>query len=438
MPASRARQAERVAEAGRVERRPRATERRRRRPRPRASAPRQSSAEHPADPPADGEPPRHAARQSLRLRSRDGEPGEVARAADDECRVRRPSPPRPARSAPAPPRAAARARGGHQTAQRLRASGGARAGRPGPRRAPAESRADDRSGGEQPTPSFRRALSAGPHRRLDGSAPGPLSSCAMSTAQTLALTASPGLCAGGLHRADRPRTPCRPGRQRHLRHSPRAGYGRHRAVHPDGHHAEGTLAIRNAKRTLQAYQAVVAPDASVPLIEVTVREASGHRRDEVGSGPTARPGDLQGGQRGGGRRQRDGHCRRGSSGPSAARCPTSTCRSRCWSRPSGGRARLRPRDGQVPFFNLGGGQTVEAKVSPLGADSLAVAIGNVEFHLRVDPAGRVLGGSIPAQQRRGGPAGRSARDDRASRRRRTLRPRHSTRRPPRQVDRATM
>ena len=57
-----------------------------------------------------------------------------------------------------------------------------------------------------------------------------------------------------------------------------------------------------------------------------------------------------------------------------------------------------PAATEVPFFNLGGGQTLEGKLSPLGADSLAVAIGSVEFHLRVDAAGRVLGGSIPKQQ----------------------------------------
>ena len=68
---------------------------------------------------------------------------------------------------------------------------------------------------------------------------------------------------------------------------------------------------------------------------------------------------------------------------------------------------LRSRDpgaaaGQVPLFNLGGGQvgggqTLDAKVSPLGGDSVVIAIGNVEFRLRVDPSGRVLGGRIPAQ-----------------------------------------
>jgi hypothetical protein len=53
---------------------------------------------------------------------------------------------------------------------------------------------------------------------------------------------------------------------------------------------------------------------------------------------------------------------------------------------------------RVPFFNLGGGQTVDARVSKLGADSISMAIGSVEFHLRVDAPGRVLGGTIPAQQ----------------------------------------
>jgi hypothetical protein len=57
-----------------------------------------------------------------------------------------------------------------------------------------------------------------------------------------------------------------------------------------------------------------------------------------------------------------------------------------------------PVSNQVPFFNLGGGQTVDARVSKLGTDSLSMAIGSVEFHLRVDDTGRVLGGTIPAQQ----------------------------------------
>ena len=51
----------------------------------------------------------------------------------------------------------------------------------------------------------------------------------------------------------------------------------------------------------------------------------------------------------------------------------------------------------VPFFNLGGGQTVEGSVHRLGADSAIVALGAVEFRLWVDQGGRILGGSLPAQ-----------------------------------------
>ena len=39
----------------------------------------------------------------------------------------------------------------------------------------------------------------------------------------------------------------------------------------------------------------------------------------------------------------------------------------------------------------------DGKVASMGNDSLSVAIGTVEFHLRVAPDGRVLGGRIPAQ-----------------------------------------
>jgi hypothetical protein len=52
---------------------------------------------------------------------------------------------------------------------------------------------------------------------------------------------------------------------------------------------------------------------------------------------------------------------------------------------------------EVPFFNLGGGQTVSGKITSLGSDSLNLAIGDVQYHLRVDPAGRLLGASIPSQ-----------------------------------------
>ena len=158
----------------------------------------------------------------------------------------------------------------------------------------------------------------------------------------------------------------------------------------------GTLAIRNAKGTSQAYQAVVAPDASVPMIEVTVREdqdsgrAKGklvQRARVIFKEDSAAVDEISGN----GLQTRVFGTGRGAVpylNLSFALLEQAVRRARAAAPPAS----------QVPFFNLGGGQTLEAKVSPLGADSLAVAIGNVEFHLRVDASGRVLGGSIPAQQ----------------------------------------
>ena len=158
----------------------------------------------------------------------------------------------------------------------------------------------------------------------------------------------------------------------------------------------GTLALRNAKQTSQAYEAVVAPDASVPLIEVIVREGPDtgkakpkvvQRARVIFKEDSAAVDDVN---------DRGLQTRVFGTGRGAvpylnlsfALLEQGVRRSRA--------AKTSP--GQVPLFNLGGGQTVEAKVSPLGADSLALDIGNVEFHLKVDSTGRVLGGSIPSQQ----------------------------------------
>ncbi|HUR94757.1 MAG TPA: hypothetical protein VMY76_09250 [Gemmatimonadales bacterium] len=158
----------------------------------------------------------------------------------------------------------------------------------------------------------------------------------------------------------------------------------------------GTLALRNAKSTSEAYEAVVAPDASVPLIQVTVREGmdSGRVKGKVVQRArvifkedSAAVDDITGT----GMQTRVFGTERGAVpylNLSFALLEQAVRRARA----------AAPQATRVPFFNLGGGQTVDAKVSSLGADSLAVGIGTVEFHLRVDREGRVLGGSIPAQQ----------------------------------------
>lgn len=58
---------------------------------------------------------------------------------------------------------------------------------------------------------------------------------------------------------------------------------------------------------------------------------------------------------------------------------------------------LRQDSVSVPFFNLGGGQTLDGNVLRLTDDSTAVRLGAVEFRLQVDPAGRIMGGAIPSQ-----------------------------------------
>jgi hypothetical protein len=69
------------------------------------------------------------------------------------------------------------------------------------------------------------------------------------------------------------------------------------------------------------------------------------------------------------------------------------------------RAAVLGRDSvKVAFFNLsgaagqGGGATVVGTVSRVGADSVTLDLGKVEFRMRVDAGGRLLGGGIPAQR----------------------------------------
>jgi hypothetical protein len=157
----------------------------------------------------------------------------------------------------------------------------------------------------------------------------------------------------------------------------------------------GTLALRNAKATAQSYQAVMAPDASVALIEVTVREGPDtakpkprvvQRARVIFKDDSVSVDDISNR----GLQTRVFATERGAVpylNLSFALLEQAIRRSRAGSAGS-----------VVPLFNLGGGQTVDGKVVSLGTDSLSLAIGGVEFRLRVDRAGRVLGGSIPSQQ----------------------------------------
>lgn len=157
---------------------------------------------------------------------------------------------------------------------------------------------------------------------------------------------------------------------------------------------EGTLALRNPKRTSERYSAVIAPDATLPLIEITVREG-------VDSG-TAKARIVQ-------------RARVIFKQDSAAvdEVGSAGLVTRVFGTEEGAvpylnlsfalleqavrRARATAGGSDVAFFNLGGGQTLSARMTPVGSDSLRLDIGDVRYHLRVDREGRLLGGRIPSQ-----------------------------------------
>jgi hypothetical protein len=160
-------------------------------------------------------------------------------------------------------------------------------------------------------------------------------------------------------------------------------------------HLEGTLSLNNSRSTFQRYTAVVAPDATLPLIEVTVREDVDSGRVKAKLVQRARvifkedsaAVDAVIGQA----------IETRVFGTQLGAVPYLNL-SFALLEQAVRRARMLATAGtEVPLFNLGGGQTVRSKVSARGADSLTLAIGEVEFHLRVDPQGRVLGGRIPQQ-----------------------------------------
>jgi hypothetical protein len=162
-----------------------------------------------------------------------------------------------------------------------------------------------------------------------------------------------------------------------------------------GTRLEGTLFIRDKNKTNQRYSAVIAPDQTLPLTEVTVREGTDSAGRKARVSQRARvifkddsvAVDAMGGD---GLQTRVFQTDRGA-------VPYLNL-SFALLEQALRRAKVSPDTSQVAFFNLGGGQTLAAKLSAIGPDSLRLDIGNVEYHLRVDRTGRVLGGRIPAQE----------------------------------------
>jgi hypothetical protein len=157
---------------------------------------------------------------------------------------------------------------------------------------------------------------------------------------------------------------------------------------------EGTLALRNPKKTSEHYSAVIAPDATLPLIEVTVRQGADSgpvkakivqrarvifKEDSVAVDEVGDAGLLT-----------------RVFGTEEGAMPYLNL-SFALLEQAVRRGRMTGGGSHLALFNLGGGQTLSARMSRLGRDSLQLDIGDIRFHLRVDGKGRVLGGRIPSQ-----------------------------------------
>jgi len=163
----------------------------------------------------------------------------------------------------------------------------------------------------------------------------------------------------------------------------------------------GTLAFRGAKTT-ELYRAVVAPDETVPLVEVTVREAPASSAEKARIAQQARIIFR-------------------NDSVSIDDISNHGLETRVLATQTGAvpyinlsfglleqairRAAVLGKDSvKVAFFNLtgsasqGGGATVVGTVFRHGADSVSLDLGQVEFRMRVDTRGRLVSGGIPAQQ----------------------------------------
>ncbi|MBL8986150.1 MAG: alpha/beta fold hydrolase [Gemmatimonadetes bacterium] len=59
--------------------------------------------------------------------------------------------------------------------------------------------------------------------------------------------------------------------------------------------------------------------------------------------------------------------------------------------------RLAAAGTEVPMFLVAGGQTLPVTIKPIGADSMSLTMAGGEMRVRVDAAGRIVGGGIPIQ-----------------------------------------
>ncbi len=157
----------------------------------------------------------------------------------------------------------------------------------------------------------------------------------------------------------------------------------------------GQLRLADAAHGVQQYLAVIAPDNTVPVIEVTVREDSDSGVDKGQIVQRARVIFKEDSA------AVDALTDRGIEthlfGTQRGAIPYLNL-SFALLEQTVRRARAMPAGvTEVPLFNLGGGETAVAKLTPVSSDSLSLKLGEVEFHLQVDSAGRILSAGIPEQ-----------------------------------------
>jgi len=163
----------------------------------------------------------------------------------------------------------------------------------------------------------------------------------------------------------------------------------------------GTIAFHGSKKS-EMYRAVVAPDATIPLIEVTVSEAPNSSAERARVDQRARAifrndsvaiDDVS------------GHGAQTRIFPTQVGALPYLNLSFGLLEQAIRRAAVLGKDSvQVAFFNLSGSQakaagaTAVGTIARLAGDSIALELGEVEFRLRVDAQGRLTGGGIPAQR----------------------------------------
>jgi hypothetical protein len=159
---------------------------------------------------------------------------------------------------------------------------------------------------------------------------------------------------------------------------------------------QGTLAIRGGREVSQSWLLSLAPDETAPLVEVSVRENAdsgtykspiSQRARVIFKGDSAAVDEMS----------RNGMQTRLFQTRAGA-VPYLNLSFALMEQAVRRALRSGAAAGEVPFFNLGGGQTVTGTVRRMAGDSVHVLIGTVDFQLQMDGAGHILRGGIPSQQ----------------------------------------